>query len=68
MLSNLPRALADVVVVEKNMLGEEFPALPVDALPRVLSVFSSLGVPCTEEQVLIVTAAGYSPEAAERMR
>ena len=46
-----------------SALGEELPSLNKEDLQQVLAVFASLGVPCTHEQALVATAAGYDSDS-----
>jgi hypothetical protein len=68
MKCHLPSELEHLVRIQESAIGEELPWLSRDALPEVLAFFASLGVPCTEDQALVVEAAGYETDRPEEMR
>jgi hypothetical protein len=65
---HLPPELAGLMLSEESALGEELPFLPPTALPQVLAALAALGIPCAEDQALIVAAAGYDTDRPEEMR
>jgi hypothetical protein len=68
MRKHLPAGLTSLVCVGESVWGDELPFLPTGALPQVIEVFASLGVACTEDQALVVRAAGYNSDRPEEMR
>lgn len=62
MRHHLPAQLDYLFEIARSALGEEIPQLPEVALPQVPATFSSLGVPCVEDTVLIAAAAGYQTD------